>query len=244
MPVIFTLILSAFVWFSQPALAQSLDQQEEERVRQLVRETLLDNPEILMEAMQILQARQQEAQQLRQQSALDSVKDSFAKGPLTPIGGNPEGDVVLVEFFDYQCGYCKRVFPSVQEALKKDGNVKMIFKEFAILGPESVVAARAALAAHKQDRYLDMHNALMGAHGRLSEKKIMGIAKDVGLDVDQLKADMNSPEVTAELANTRQLAEELQLTGTPGFIIGNKIFPGAIPTERIMKAIEKARSAG
>jgi len=243
MPRFFFLLFMSFWIIAVPAHADAtLNTDDEARVRQLVRETLLENPEILMEAMQILQARQQELQAQQQLSALESLRNELIRSPLTPVGGNPDGDVVLIEFFDYQCGFCKRTFPSVKEALAKDGKVKMIYKEFAILGPESVIAARAALAAHKQNRYEDLHDSLMEARGRLSEQKILRIAADMGLDMDQLKADMQGDDITAELNRTRELAQQLNITGTPGFIIGDQVIPGALPADALIEAIQDARA--
>ncbi|SCA58047.1 27kDa outer membrane protein [Candidatus Terasakiella magnetica] len=220
---------------------ESLSSTEQEEVRKLVRETLLQNPEILVEAMSILQQRQEQARADQQKAALNSVSADMIKGPLTPVAGNPKGDVTLVEFFDYNCGYCKRAFPGVMEVINSDKNIRYVLKEFAILGPESEVAARAALAAEKQGKYMDFHIAMMTMRGRLSTDKIMKTAKDVGLDVEKLKKDMSGDDVNAEITSTREIAQKLGITGTPAFIIGDQVIAGAVPPEALIEAVKQQR---
>ncbi|WP_135078701.1 DsbA family protein [Terasakiella sp. SH-1] len=235
------LVLSLFIWSSAQA-EPPLNPSQQDEVRKLVRETLLANPEILMEAMTILQQRQEQARLEEQKQALQTVRKEMIEGPLTPIGGNPKGDVTLVEFFDYQCGYCKRAFPAVMEVINKDQNIRYVMKEFAILGPESEVAARAALAAEKQGKYMDFHTAMMTVRGRLNADKIMKTAQSVGLNVDQLKADMQADDVSAEIKSTREIAQKLGITGTPAFIIGDQVIPGAVPPATLMEAIKQQRA--
>ncbi|GGF72282.1 DSBA oxidoreductase [Terasakiella brassicae] len=238
---IFTVLFLSFILFSPANAADQLSTTQQDEVRKLVRETLLTNPEILMEAMNVLQQRQEEQKEKAQKAALLSLGDSIENGPLTPIAGNPDGDVTMIEFFDYQCGYCKRAFPGVMEVINSDKNIRYVLKEFAILGPESEVAARAALAAQKQDKYFEMHTALMTIRGRLNTDKIIKIAEDVGLDVQRLKTDMQGDDVSAEILSTRAIAQRLNITGTPAFIIGDQIIPGAIPPEGLKEAIAKER---
>lgn len=218
-----------------------LNKTQEQRVQELVRETLLTNPEILMEAMQILQERQEQAKAAQQRMTLATVKDAIIDGPLTPKSGNLKGDVTMIEFFDYNCGYCKRVFPGVMEVIKTDGNIRFVSKEFAILGPGSEAAARAALAAELQGKYMEMHVALMEIRGRIDEAKVLKTAEKVGLDMEKLKEDMKSDKVTAEINSTRDLARGLNITGTPAFIIGDQIIPGAVPPEALKEVIAEVR---
>lgn len=220
--------------------ADALNSSQEEEVRKLVRDTLLANPEILVEAMGILQARQEQARIDQQKSNLKHLSSNL-KGPITPTDGNPDGDVTMIEFFDYQCGFCKKAFPGVMQVLKEDKNLNYVFKEFAILGPESEIAARAALASQKQGKYKQFHVALMTVRGRLSEDKIMKTAKSLNLNMDQLKEDMHSDDVNDEISSTRELAQRLGITGTPAFIIGDQIIPGAVPPQALKDAIEVER---
>lgn len=220
---------------------ETLNDTQQDEVRKLVRDTLLKNPEIIMEAMQVLQAKQQEQQAQMQKIALEDIRKNKLESAITPSGGNPKGDVTLVEFFDYQCGYCKRAFPGVMEVINSDKNIRYIFKEFAILGPESEIAARAALAAQKQGKYMDFHTAMMKVNGRLSEDKILKTAESVGLEIKKLQDDMKSNEVTEEIVSTREIAQRLNITGTPGFIIGDEIIAGAVPPETLKEVIKQQR---
>ncbi|WP_417789785.1 DsbA family protein [Terasakiella pusilla] len=218
----------------------SADQQEE--VRQLVRDTLLKNPEILMEAMQILQSKQEAAREEMQKAALSQLSDLLVTPGITPIDGNPDGDVTIVEFFDYQCGYCKRAYPTIMDVVNSDKNIRFVMKEFAILGPVSEIAARAALASQKQGKYKEFHKELMTVRGRLSEEKVYKTAEDLGMDVDQLKKDMQADDVSQEITSTRQIAQSLNITGTPAFIVGEQILPGAVPADTLKEAVKKARA--
>lgn len=239
----FLLIALGFLLMTSPLAAQdqlSVDQKEE--VRQLVRDTLLKNPEILMEAMQVLQAKQEAAREEMQKAALSQLTDHIITPGITPIGGNPKGDVTIVEFFDYQCGYCKRAFPTIMEVVNSDQNIRFVMKEFAILGPVSEIAARAALASQKQGKYEDFHKELMTVRGRLSEDKIYKTAEGLGMNVDQLKKDMQADDVTKEITSTRTIAQSLNITGTPAFIVGDQILPGAVPGEALIEAVKEARA--
>ena len=160
---------------------------------------------------------------------------------MTPEHGNPKGDAVVVEFFDYQCGYCKRVLPSFMEVIDSDKNLRVIWKELPILGPVSRFAARAAMASDKQGKYLEYHIALMTLRGRLTEKRVMETAKSVGLDMGRLIEDMRSPKIDRYLDETLQLAESLGINGTPAFLIGNQLVPGAISADQMRQIIAQSR---
>ncbi len=179
--VLAVLVLGAF-----PAAAaeDALSPEQKRAVEEVVREYLRRNPEVLLEAIGALRAKRDAEQQTNVRKNLVSLRGELENDPTSPVGGNPRGNVTIVEFFDYQCPYCKRVFPSVQNLLKTDGNIRYVFKEFPILGPQSVVAARAALAAWKLDRdkYVAFHAALMQSTGRLSKRKILDVAAESGLD--------------------------------------------------------------
>lgn len=221
-----------------PAGAQGMDRAE---VEQIVREYLLENPEVIMEALTILQARQEAAQAEQQQQALADYRDELFNHPESPVAGNPDGNVTVVEFFDYQCGYCKQVHADVRSLLEQDGNVRLVFKEFPILGPASLTATRAALAAREQDLYLPFHDALMTHHSRLDDDTVMRIAASVGLDVERLARDMEAPEIDALIARNHELAQVLGIRGTPAFVIGDNLIPGAVELDRLQELVEEAR---
>jgi protein-disulfide isomerase len=211
------------------------------QVEKIVRDYLLREPEIIYEALQELQRRQAEAEAARQKAAIAAHQDELLDAPDTPVGGNPDGDVTLVEFFDYRCAYCRRVVPSMRALLDEDRGLRVVFKEFPVLGEDSVRAARAALASQSQDGYVPFHFALMAADD-LSIEGIRAAAAAVGLDPDRLEADMSSPEITAAIEANYELANQLGIEGTPAFVIGDQLIPGAVDKTRLDQLIRQARS--
>jgi len=159
----------------------------------------------------------------------------------SPEAGNPDGDVTLVEFFDYNCGYCKKAFSAVQEVLEKDKKVRVVFKEFPILGPSSETAAKWALAAGKQKKYFEFHKKLMNNKSPIDDVLLEKIAKDIGMDVDQAKKDTGSADVLKQIEDNRSLASSLGLGGTPAFVIGEEVVPGMMFPEDFLKKIAEMR---
>lgn len=202
------------------------------------------NPEIIMEAIQILQARESKNNLSDAEKFLKNNKKAIELGLDAPVLGNPFGDVTIVEFLDYNCGYCRKAFKTVMELLAEDKNIRVVMREWPILGNDSVVAARASLAAHKQKKYNEFHIALMENRGRNSAKSVMSLAKEVGLDIEILKKDMELTEIDAHIENSKQLAQMLNLTGTPGFIFGEEIVPGAIGLDQMREFVAKIRNRG
>ncbi len=198
-----------------PLAAQDLD---EARVRELVLETIRDNPEVVMEALGVLQERQARAKSDAAASLLTDRRADLEEG--APVLGNPEGDVTVVEFFDYNCPYCRRATSEVSTLIADDPGVRVVMREWPILGEGSVFAARAALAARKQDLYGEFHDALMALEGRAEEESVIETAELVGLDIDQLRTDMQDPEIDAHIERSMALTEALGLNGTPSFVIG------------------------
>jgi len=163
--------------------------------------------------------------------------------PTSFVAGNPQGDVTIVEFFDYKCGYCKRAVDSLMKVVEEDGNVRLVLKEFPILGEESVQASLAAIAALSQgERYLDFHIALLRTRGALDTDKIMQVAREAGLDTKRLKRDMASDEAQAVIDRSYELARQIGIDGTPAFIIADKLVPGALPEARLKELIAEART--
>jgi protein-disulfide isomerase len=230
--------LAAFI--PLPALAQDLD---EARVKELVLEAIRENPEIVMEAVAILEQRQAGAKAEAQAKALETQRDLIENDPNAPILGNPDGDVTVVEFFDYNCPYCRRVKPEVRALIDADPNIRLVYREWPILGGGSVFAAKAALAARKQGKYEDFHWAMMGNEGRAEEASVLRVAREVGLDIDQLRTDMEAPEVQDHIATSMQLTQELGFNGTPSFVIGDALVPGFVETDQLAKLVAAAREA-
>jgi protein-disulfide isomerase len=234
---------TALLWMA-PASAAPLDAGQKKEIEQLVRDYLLQNPEILREMSEKLQVKEQAAAELARNSVLSENADALFKSQYDPVAGNPKGDVTVIEFMDYNCGWCKKSLAEVASIIEGDSNVRVIFKEFPIFGANSEFAARAAIASSKQGKYWDMHKALFEHDGPVTEEVTRQIASDLGLDMAKLEADMKDESVNNTLAVTQALANSLQLTGTPAFIVDDKVFPGYIPKEELLKAIADVRSAG
>jgi len=215
----------------------------EARIKELVYQAIRENPEIVMEAVAILQKREDDAQTAQTQSVLSNQRQMLERDPNAPVLGNPEGDVTIVEFFDYNCPYCKRAMPEVQALLASDKNVRLVYREWPILGEGSVFATRAALASRAQGKYEEMHWAMMGLKGRIGEERVMKVAKDLGLDLDKLRADMNSPEVEEHIATSMQLAQALGFNGTPSFVIGQSLVPGFVEQAQLQKFVDESRKS-
>ena len=212
-------------------------------VEAVVQEYILKNPEVLMRAIQTYQVQKQAAKRKRAKDNLTSLTAELTLSPSSPIIGNPDGDITIVEFFDYRCGYCKRVFPTIQALLKEDGNIRYVLKELPILGPDSLFASQAALAVWNTapEKYLPFHAALMTSRGSLNAAKVFTVADDLALDTDAIRKNMKNALVSDELNKNIELSERLDITGTPAFIIGDQLAPGAISMDEIKKMVALAR---
>ncbi len=207
----------------------------------VIREYLLKNPAIIREAMQVLQAQEEAEKQAAAAQALKQYRPELLQNADSPVGGNPKGDITVVEFFDYNCGYCKRVAPTVSAVLNNDPNVRIVYKEFAILGPQSLVAARAALAAKRQGKYLEFHDAMMSAE-QADGDSVTATARALGLDYEKLVKDMEDPKITEQLERNYRLATALGINGTPAFVIGDRLVPGAVDETTMMEIIAAERA--
>lgn len=209
-------------------------------IEKIVHDYILDNPQVILESVNEYQKKSTQA---RQDNALEKNKDFLFKDNGDPEAGNPEGDVTIVEFFDYNCHFCKSAFADVQDLVKKDGKVRVVFKEFPILGPSSETAAKWALAAHKQKKYFEFHKALMGNKEPVNDTLLEKIATNVGMSVDQAKKDITGTEILLQIEKNRSLANQLGINGTPAFVIGKEIIPGGIPLEEMERKVAEQRKA-
>jgi protein-disulfide isomerase len=217
---------------------------QEEAVKALVKKYLIEHPEIIVEAMERLRAERENKQKAQVKAALVAKRQEIYADAASPTAGNTSGDVTIVEFFDYQCGYCKGVVDRLMKTVKSDGKIKIVFKEFPILGPQSVFAARAALAAKKQGKYFEFHNAMMRMKGAVNQVSVFAVAKSVGIDTKQLAKGMGDPAIEKALRANFALARTLRINGTPAFIIGNELVPGAVNQQMLESYIEAARKKG
>ena len=234
------LILSGLLALPTTAMAQDLSP---DQVKKLALEAILENPEIVMQAVDILRARDAQAAEAAAQETLSQGRAALERDPNAPVLGNPDGDVTVVEFFDYNCPYCQRAGEQVNEALGLDDGIRVVMREWPILGEGSVWAARAALASRSQGMYPEFHQALMNARNRLGETTVLKIAADVGLDVAQLRTDMDAPEVTAHIETSMQLAQQLGFSVTPSFVVGETLAPGLITSAQLLEMVDELRAA-
>lgn len=228
-----------------PVFAQQstpLGDAEEAAIRALILETIRDNPEVIVDTLRAYQDQQAADEEAGRRAAIAALRDVLQSDPNAGSLGNPEGDTVIVEFFDYNCPYCKRAAPEVAGLIADDPDLRVVMREWPILGQESEVAARASLAARAQGKYAAFHAALM-AQQRANEVTIRRAAEEAGLDLDRLQADMKEPEVEAHIARSRELATQLGITGTPTFIIGDGLVPGFAEKAQLAAVIAEARDS-
>jgi len=242
---LFPALLMAAALIAAPAARAQDDQpltpKQQEAVKKLVHDYLMENPGIIADAIEALRQKEDLAAEAAAKKTLVERKDEVFNDPDSPALGNTKGDVTLVEFFDYRCPYCKAMDDQIAEVVKADGKTKLVMKEFAVLGPDSVTAARAALAAREQKKYEEFHRALMHLKEPLNEKTLFKVAGEVGLNVDKLKKDMEDPKFDTMLKNNLKLAHDLNIDGTPSFVIGDQIVTGAIPAQNLKQMIDQAR---
>lgn len=224
----------------QPHASHAESGYTREDIEKIIHDYLMEHPEVILESVSAGQEKQQAG---KVSAALEEYKDYLYNNIQGLEAGNPDGDVTIVEFFDYNCGYCKRVNPIINQILEEDKNVRVIFVEFPILGESSYAAARYALAANKQGRYAEFHNQLMSASGALTENRIEQIAKGLGLDMAQLKKDMQDTDITNMLQKNHSMAQDFGITGTPAFLIGDTFIGGAMSYAAMKSAIRDARDS-
>lgn len=242
----FHIPLLAAAMLAAPAIASagSFDAAQRKEIGEVVRQYLLDNPDVLVDVSKELEKRQQVAEDEKRSGALVSNAKEIFKSGDDLVAGNPDGDVTMVEFFDYNCGWCKKGLPEVLSLVESDKNLRLVMKEFPIFGGDSDYAATAALASKAQGKYWEFHLAMLGHDGKITAADVDEIAKAQGLDLEKLKADMQSPAIAAILARNHKLATDLAINGTPAFIIDTKLVPGYLPKDGLMAAIAEIRGAG
>ena len=237
-------LIAPLLLAAPPLAAEEPPPAETERVQRIVRDYLQQHPEVIIEAIKSYQDKRAAAEAGKARQTISALQDELLRDPASPVGANPAGDVSIVEFFDYRCPYCKAVGPDLAKALAADGKVRLIYKEFPILGASSMLAAKAALASQQQGKYIPFHEKLIAFKGNLDEVAIFAMAADIGLDVAKLKSDMQKPEIDAAIQRNYKLADKLAIQGTPAFVIGSELLPGAASVDELTAAIKRARSGG
>jgi protein-disulfide isomerase len=229
-----------------PVRAQSFTTDQRGEIERIVKEYLLSHPELLQDVMAELEKRQAAADTEKHQAAIKEYSDAIFASPRQVTLGNAQGDVTLVEFFDYNCGYCKRALSDMLELLKTDGKLKFVLKEFPVLGEGSVQAAQVAAAARMQDKsggkkYLEFHLKLLGGRGEADKARALAVAKETGFDLARIEKDMTSEEVKAQIEESFKLAEALGLNGTPSYVVGGEVVVGAVGLNTLREKVNTAR---
>jgi protein-disulfide isomerase len=243
----FFFALLASIWLAAaPAPAQQasgMTKDQKAQIEQIIHEYLIEHPEVIKEAIEALQAKEDQQKADDQAQSVAAHKNELYNDPATPVAGNTLGDVTVVEFFDYHCPYCKAVAEPLGQLLQEDKGVRLVLKEFPILGDESVLASRAALASVAQGKYWPFHQALLAHRGSLDDDTIDTIAKQVGIDVTKMRADMADSKTAPLIAANHTLADALDVGATPTFVIGGQVVEGAVPLDQLKALIKKARGS-
>ncbi|WP_337270862.1 DsbA family protein [Oryzifoliimicrobium ureilyticus] len=238
------LAVAAGVAFAQPARA--LDDQQKKEMGDFIRQYLIDHPEIMIDVQAALQKKQEEARLLQANKSIADNHDAIFKAKDDAVLGNPNGDVTIVEFFDYNCTYCRHALSDMKAMLDKDKNVRFVLKEFPILGPESIAAHKVAEAFKTlaPEKYADFHIALLGSDGRADEDSALSVAKSLGVDEKSLRAEMAKDKGAASVQQTYELAQSLGISGTPSYVIGNELVQGAVGFDDLETRVKNMRSCG
>lgn len=222
---------------AEPSLApaqSALDQAIEQYIR--------SHPEVIVQSLQAYEVKRQEDEAVRVRQAIATHQEELLRDSASPVSGNLNGDVTVIEFFDYRCGYCKRVASAVTQLQKDEPGVRVVYKDYPILGEASVFGARAALAAWEQGKHQAFHEAMLASDNELTTEEVFAIAQRVGLDAKKLDADLRAPEWQAAIDRNHALAKLLGISGTPGFVVGGEMYQGALELTSLKELVAKART--
>ncbi|HXQ50567.1 MAG TPA: DsbA family protein [Stellaceae bacterium] len=233
-----------FVALATPARADPLTPEQKDAVERIIRDTIANHPEIVIDALKSAQQKSDAQAAEDSRKAILAERDTLLNDPASPVGGNPKGDVTIVEFFDYRCPYCKEVEPSLETLLKQDGKLRIVYKEFPILGAASVYAARVALAARAQGHYDAFHRAMMAVKGSIDEEVVRRTALGVGIDMSQVARALDGDDIAGIIKRNYALARKLGVDGTPAFVVGDDMMPGVADIDTLRAAVAKERKGG
>jgi protein-disulfide isomerase len=245
LPALLGSLAAAAMLFALPASAQSFADDQRHEIEGIVKDYLLKHPEVLQDVMAALDKKQQEADAEKARTTIKNNNATLFNSPHQVVLGNPQGSLTVVEFFDYNCGYCKRALPDMLTLLKTDSNIRFVLKEFPVLGEGSVEAAHVAVAARMQDptgaKYIEFHQKLLGGRGPADKAHALAVAKEVGFDMARIQKDMTSDEVKTTIDENMKLADALGVNGTPSYIVGNELVVGAVGLEALKDKIAAAK---
>jgi protein-disulfide isomerase len=245
-----TILIAATLLLALPAVtsvqAQSFSTDQREEIGNIIKDYLLAHPEVMQDVMAELEKRQQVAEAAKHRTAVAENKATLFSSPHQVVLGNPQGSVTMVEFFDYNCGFCKRALPDMLDLVKTDPNLKFVLKEFPVLGEGSVEAAHVAVAVRMQDvtgkKYLEFHQKLLGGRGPADRAHALAAAKEAGFDVARIEKDMNSDEVKKTIDEDMKLADALGVNGTPSYVVGDEVVVGAVGIDALRDKIKAERN--
>jgi protein-disulfide isomerase len=244
-PALFASLLAATMLLAPAASAQSFSDDQKQAIEGIIKDYLLKHPEVLQDAMNALEKKQQEADAEKARSTIKDNNATLFNSPHQVVLGNPQGSVTVVEFFDYNCGYCKRALPDMLTLLKTDSNIRFVLKEFPVLGEGSVEAAHVAVAARMQDptgkKYIEFHQKLLGGRGPADKAHALAAAKDAGFDMARIEKDMNSDEVKTTIDENMKLADALGVSGTPSYVVGSELVVGAVGLDALKEKLAAAQ---
>jgi protein-disulfide isomerase len=243
-------LIAAFVGTASLAVPVSADEftpAQKQELGAFIKDYLVNNPDVLREAIQALDKRDKEVADAERQKVVASQSGALFSSKYQATIGNPTGSATLVEFFDYNCHFCKGALPDVTKLMKEDPNLKLVLKDYPVLGPGSVEAAKVASAARNQlpgDKFWAFHSKLLASHGPIGKTEALAVARDLGLDMEKLTKDMESKEVKSGLDEVMQLADALQINGTPTFVVGQDVVVGAVGYDRLKDKVDSVHKCG
>jgi protein-disulfide isomerase len=241
LPALLAALAAAATLFALPASAESFSADQRQEIEGIIKDYLIKHPEVLQDAMAALDKKQQEAEAEKARTTIKNNNATLFNSPHQVVLGNPQGDLTVVEFFDYNCGYCKRALPDMLTLLKTNANIKFVLKEFPVLGEGSVEAAHVAVAARMQDptgkKYIEFHQKLLGGRGPADKAHALAVAKEVGFDMARIEKDMTSDEVKTTIDEDMKLADALGVNGTPSYVVGNELVVGAVGLDALKEKI-------
>ena len=243
--LVLTLAAALFAGSSAVALATEFTPEQKAEIGAIMKDYLVNNPDVLRAAIEALDKHDKQVQAEAREAAV--ADPALFSSPHQATVGNPKGDAAVVEFFDYNCHFCKGALPDMAKLMQGDPNMKLVLKDFPVLGPGSVEAAKVASAVRNQlkgDKFWQFHDKLLGSHGPVGEAEALAVAKDMGVDMDRLKKDMESPEIAAGLQEVMRMADTLQINGTPTFVVGQEVVVGAVGYDTLKEKIDSVHKCG
>jgi protein-disulfide isomerase len=241
------LALAAAILSAPASRAAELTNEQKDQLGKFIHQYIVSHPEIIKEAAEELDRRDKAAESADREKTMAGEAAKLFRSPNQAVVGNPDGDVTLIEFFDYNCGYCKQSLATVTKLIEGDPKLRVVLKDFAILGPDSVETAEVAIAARQQlkgPKFWEFHKRLLGVRGHVGKAQAVAVAKELGADVDQLEKDIKSPATRAALAETEELAEKLHFSGTPSWVVGQDAYVGGLPFPEMKAKIDNVRKCG